>query len=142
MTELKSILVSACLLLGSGLMLLAAIGIVRLPDLPTRMHATTKAGALGTSLIMLGVLLAFNEAYVTARVIAIICFIMLTAPVAAHVLGRAGYFLGAPLWEHTVVDMLKENYDPDSHSLGSGLEGDLDIDSEGTTQAPDETQQS
>lgn len=122
--EPRSLLVSTCLLLGAGLMLLAAIGIVRLPDLPTRMHATTKAGTLGTSLIMLGVLLAFEQAYVTARVLAIICFIVLTAPVAAHVLGRAGYFLGVPLWKHTTVDRLKENYDPKSHSLHSGFENE------------------
>lgn len=114
--------ISALLLLGSALMLLAAIGIIRLPDLPTRMHASTKSGALGTSLIMIAVALYFLDTAVTARVLAIIAFIILTAPVAAHVIGRAGYFVGVPLWEGTIKDDLKKNYDPHTHHLSSGLE--------------------
>lgn len=119
------ILVSACLILGAALMLLASIGIIRLPDLPTRMHASTKSGALGTSLIMVGVALAFMEPVVTFRAFAIILFILITSPVAAHVIGRAGYFVGVSLWDGTVKDMLKESYDPDTHYLRSGFE-DLD----------------
>lgn len=111
------------LLTGAIFMLLAAIGLIRFPDLPTRMHATTKAGALGTSLIMVALAVYFSELAVTARVIAIIGFIMLTSPVAGHVIGRAGYFVGVPLWEGTVKDMLKENYDPETHYLRSGFEG-------------------
>lgn len=116
------ILVAILLLFGGALMLLAAIGIVRLPDLPTRMHASTKAGALGTSLIMIAVALAFQETAVTARAVAIISFIILTAPVAAHVIGRAGYFVGVPLWSGTIKDELKESYDAQTHYLHSGLE--------------------
>lgn len=116
------VLVSFALLLGAALMLLASIGIIRLPDLPTRMHATTKSGALGTSLIMIAVALAFMETAVVARALAIISFIILTAPVAAHVIGRAGYFVGVPLWEGTIKDELKENYDPETHHLRSGFE--------------------
>lgn len=110
------------LICGAALMLLAAIGIIRLPDLPTRMHATTKSGALGTSLIMIGVAVYFADVTVVTRVIAIIAFIILTAPVAAHVIGRAGYFVGVPLWEGTVKDDLQKNYNPETHSLSSGLE--------------------
>ncbi|MDO8825659.1 monovalent cation/H(+) antiporter subunit G [Methylophaga sp.] len=119
MTEL---LVGFFLIFGAALMLLAAIGIIRLPDLPTRMHATTKSGALGTSLIMIGVAVYFADVTVVTRVIAIIAFIILTAPVAAHVIGRAGYFVGVPLWEGTVKDDLRKNYDPETHSLSSGLD--------------------
>src|SRR5690554_3129852 len=115
-------IVSACVLTGSALMLLAALGIVRLPDLPTRMHASTKAGALGTSLIMIGVAFAFMDVAVTARVVAVVTFIMLTAPVAAHVIGRAGYFVGVPLWEGTVKDVLRDKYDRRTHHVESGLE--------------------
>lgn len=119
------IIVSFALISGAALMLLASIGIIRLPDLPTRMHATTKSGALGTSLIMIAVAFHFAEAPVVARAIAIIAFIMLTSPVAAHVIGRAGYFVGVPLWDGTVKDMLKESYDPETHYLRSGFE-DID----------------
>ncbi len=117
------ILVSITLVFGASLMLLASIGIIRLPDLPTRMHASTKSGALGTSMIMVGVALAFVDPVVTFRAFAIILFILITSPVAAHVIGRAGYFVGVTLWDGTVKDMLKESYDPDTHYLRSGFEG-------------------
>ncbi|HAO23782.1 MULTISPECIES: monovalent cation/H(+) antiporter subunit G [unclassified Methylophaga] len=119
---MTDILVAFFLISGAALMLLAAIGIIRLPDLPTRMHATTKSGALGTSLIMIGVAVYFADTTVVTRVIAIIAFIILTAPVAAHVIGRAGYFVGVPLWKGTVKDELQKNYDPQTHALSSGLE--------------------
>lgn len=122
------LILSVCMIVGASLMLLASIGIIRLPDLPTRMHASTKSGALGTSLIMVAVALAFSDMAVSARAFAIISFIILTAPVAAHVIGRAGYFVGVPLWEGTVKDALKENYDPETHYLSSGFEDEDDGD--------------
>ncbi|PSF06088.1 Na+/H+ antiporter subunit G [Marinobacter fuscus] len=116
MTEL---LVCTLLLAGASFMLLAAIGVVRLPDLPTRMHATTKAGALGAMLTMGGVAIYFADSAVSARAIAIVVFILLTAPIAAHVIGRAGYFTGVTLWEGTVKDELRERYGPISQRLAS-----------------------
>ncbi len=121
MTE---ILVSALLLIGAALMLLASIGIIRLPDLPTRMHATTKSGALGTALIMIAVAFYFAEVAVVTRALAVIVFIIVTAPVAAHVIGRASYFVGVPLWDGTIKDDLKTSYDPETHYLRSGFEPD------------------
>lgn len=118
--------VSAFMLIGAVFMLLAAIGLIRLPDLPTRMHASTKSGVLGSSLIMIGVMLSFLDTVVTFRALAIIVFLMITTPVAAHVIGRAGYFVGVNLWEGTVKDMLKESYDPVSHQLRSGFEAETD----------------
>lgn len=107
------------LLAGSLLMLLAALGAVRMPDLLMRMHATTKAGALGSGLIMLAVAVFFGSAEVWARVLAIIAFIMLTAPVAAHMIGRASYFVGVPLWGRILRDDLKGRYDQEHHTLES-----------------------
>ena len=117
-------LVSAFLISGALFGLLAAVGVLRLPDLPTRMHASTKAGALAAMLIMGGVAVFFTEGAVVARAIAIIIFIVMTAPVAAHVIGRAGYFVGVPLWEGTVQDDLRDAYDQESHRLSSGEDGD------------------
>ena len=91
------ILVSVLLLVGAAFMVLAAIGVLRLPDLPTRMHATTKAGALGAMMTMGGVAFYFGDSTVAARAVAIVIFIFLTAPIAAHVIGRAGYFTGTNL---------------------------------------------
>jgi multicomponent Na+:H+ antiporter subunit G len=117
------IIVSLFLLVGASFMMLAAVGILRLPDLPTRMHASTKAAAMGAMFIMGAVAFYFADSIVFARAFAIVVFIMITSPIAAHVIGRAGYFTGTPLWEGTVKDELRENYDPETHTLLSGYEG-------------------
>ena len=112
--------VAGGLLLGAGFMLLAAVGLIRLPDLPTRMHASTKAGSLGAALTMLAVAVFLPEPAVIARAMATVAFLLLTAPVAAHAIGRAAYFVGVPLWEGTVKDDLAGHYDLSSHGLDSG----------------------
>lgn len=119
---MTNLLTSLVLLSGALFMLFAAIGALRMPDLPMRMHATTKAGALGSGLIMLAVAIFYGSASVTARSFAIVLFIMLTAPVAAHVLARAGYFVGVPLWKKIVKDELKGRYHRESHRLASSEE--------------------
>lgn len=113
------LVVSVFLLSGAAFMLLAGLGILRLPDLPTRMHSSTKAGALGAMLIMGGVVIGFAEWRAFARGVAIVLFIMLTTPIAAHAIGRAGYMVGVPLWDGTIKDELRDNYDLNTHSLQS-----------------------
>ncbi len=106
-------------LVGAGLMLIAAIGVVRMPDLFTRMQATTKAATLGAGLVILGTAVHFATFSVTTRAVAAIAFVLLTAPIAAHLLGRAAYFLGVPLWEGSVRDELRDRYDWETHILDS-----------------------
>jgi len=81
------------LLVGGGLffMLLAALGLLRMPDLFTRMHAATKSATLGISGIALAALVYFGDFAVTTRVGLIILFFFFTAPVGAHALARAAY---------------------------------------------------
>lgn len=112
-----NILQGILMLAGALYMLIAALGIVRLPDLFTRMHASTKGASLGVMLLMGGVALHFLEEVVFARTVAITFFVLLTAPVAAHAIGRAGYFVGIKLWEGTIKDELTPNYNPMSHRL-------------------------
>ena len=104
-------LAATLLLIGAIWMLIAALGVLRMPDLLTRMHATTKSGVFGAGLMLLGVALHFLDAGVTARVLAIIGFITLTSPVAAHAIGRAGYYTGSPMWEGTLKDDLHRDRD-------------------------------
>jgi multicomponent Na+:H+ antiporter subunit G len=123
MTEMVFTVITAGLLLtGALLMLIAALGLVRMPDLLTRMHATTKAGALGSGLMVLAVAVHFGQTDIVARAVAVVIFIILTAPVAAHAIGRASYFVGVPLWEGTVKDELKNRYDARQHTLRSEAE--------------------
>lgn len=116
---MNELIASLLQLLGAGFMLIAALGLWRMPDLLTRMHATTKAGVLGAGLMLLGLVFAYPELSVLVRAVAIVGFTMLTAPIAAHVIGRAAYFTGVPMWEHTLKDELKGKYDTDKHTLDS-----------------------
>ena len=98
-------IIAALLMLGgTGFTLVAAIGLLRLPDLYTRMHAVTKAGTLGIGLLLLSAAVSFGDISVTARALVAILFVFLTAPVSAHMIGRAGYLGTAKLWEGTAFD--------------------------------------
>jgi multicomponent Na+:H+ antiporter subunit G len=94
--------------LGIILMMVAGIGLLRMPDLLTRMHASSKAGTLGAALVLLAVALHFGDAAVTVRVVVVCAFLLLTAPIASHVIARAAYRVGVPLSDETVVDELAE----------------------------------
>ena len=107
------------ILIGAFFILISAIGIIRMPDLFTRMSATTKASTLGVGLVLLGTALFWQDIGISARAIIIVTFLFLTAPVAAHVIGRAAYFDKVPLWNNTKVDELKGKYDNQTHELKS-----------------------
>lgn len=107
---------------GALFVLLAAVGILRMPDLYLRISVTTKAATLGIGLILICVALYFGEASITTRVLAIIFFLLLTAPVGAHLIGRASYFVDVPLWKKSVMDDLKGKYDAQSHLCSSADE--------------------
>jgi len=93
---------------GTGLILVAGIGIVRMPDLLTRMHASSKAGTLGASLILLAVAIDRPEMAIVMRIVLIILFLFLTAPLSAHMIARAGYCRKTPLCDETVIDEYEE----------------------------------
>lgn len=76
-------------LIGGVFALIASIGVIKLPDVLIRMHASTKAGTLASSLILIAVALVFGELSVIVKCIAAILFLLLTAPIAAHMIGRA-----------------------------------------------------
>lgn len=112
------------LFVGAAFMLIAAIGVARMPDLFMRLHASTKSATLGAGCLMLGAAIHFGELAVGARALAVMVFFVVTAPVAAHVIGRAAYIAGVPLWEGTLSDELRGQYDLSTHVLASaGGEG-------------------
>ncbi|MBW6472664.1 MAG: monovalent cation/H(+) antiporter subunit G [Anaerolineaceae bacterium] len=110
-------LILGIFLLGSFLVLVAGIGLLRMPDLFLRMSATAKAGTLGTGLMVLGAAIHFDEFAIYTRAIALIAFLFVTAPVSTHMLGRAAYFDGVPLWKGTIQDDLRGHYKLTTHSL-------------------------
>jgi multicomponent Na+:H+ antiporter subunit G len=95
------------MLVGAVLTLLAALGMVRMPDVYSRMQSATKASTLGIGCTMLAVAVDFGDLAITTRVVLIVAFVFLTAPISAHMIGRAAYYVGVPLWEGTTVDELR-----------------------------------
>ncbi len=114
-------LIAFCMGVGAIAVLLASIGILRMPDLYLRLSVTTKAATLGVGLILIGGAFHFQDVGVTSRALAIIFFITLTAPVSAQLIGRVAYIIRAKIWEHTVRDELGGMYDSESHTLESNL---------------------
>jgi len=126
MTEL----ISAVLMLGGSFFTFAtAVGILRLPDFFLRVHAITKAGTLGVGLVFLAAAVFFSELTVVTRALATVAFVLVTAPVSSHLIGRAGYLDRVEMWEGTSVDELRELYQLrretlDEESSGEDEEGE------------------
>ncbi|MBX2849070.1 MAG: monovalent cation/H(+) antiporter subunit G [Acidiferrobacterales bacterium] len=110
---MSEIISSLLLLIAATVILLASLGLLRMPDVPTRMHATTKSGVLAIIVIMAAVSIYFGRIDVSARVIAIIIFTLISAPIAAHAIGRAAYLSGVKLCKETVRDELQDYYQED-----------------------------
>ena len=96
--------VAALMIVGALFSLIAAIGLNRLPDLYTRMHAASKAGTVGSGLLLLAVGLHAADVATFGRAVAGIVFFVLTTPVSAHLLARAAHKVGYPLWSKSVRD--------------------------------------
>ncbi|MCA9205392.1 MAG: monovalent cation/H(+) antiporter subunit G [Planctomycetales bacterium] len=108
-------MVASLLVAGTAFVILSAVGVIRMPDLYTRMQAATKASSLGIALIILAACLHFRDLGVTTQGLLVIAFLWITSPIAAQILCRTAYLVNVPLWESTVIDELA------SHE--SGIEG-------------------
>ncbi|WP_395245398.1 monovalent cation/H(+) antiporter subunit G [Agromyces sp. MMS24-K17] len=85
-------IVVALLVLVSGFLSMAAgIGIIRFPDVLTRLHAATKPQVLGLAAILLAIVLRVPTWGVLTTVVLIMTFQLLTQPMTAHMLGRSAY---------------------------------------------------
>ncbi len=91
-----NIIVILLVLIGAFITLSATIGIIRFPDIYTRLHAATKASTLGVSSILIAAFLYLyvKEDIVSGKLLLGILFIMITAPVSAHMIGRAAHNSG------------------------------------------------
>jgi multicomponent Na+:H+ antiporter subunit G len=91
-------------IVGATLGLLAGVGVLRMPDVFTRMQASTKASTLGLGCLLAGVALRNPELSFGVRAASIAAFMLLTTAVSAHVIARAAARSGAPIWSGTIVD--------------------------------------
>lgn len=97
---------SLFLVAGALICLIAAAGVLRLPDFFMRMHAATEAGVAGCGLVLIGVALAYPSLDMWVKVVLAVGFLLMTTPIAGHLLARAGYVAGVPLWTGTSGDEL------------------------------------
>jgi multicomponent Na+:H+ antiporter subunit G len=115
---MKEIVLIFLTTIGSLAILFASIGILRMPDFFLRLSVTVKASTLGVGLLLAAAAMVFPEVFVTTKAIAIGFFLLLTSPVAAHMIGRVSYLSGIALWKGTQLDELDGMYD-EEHNLKS-----------------------
>ena len=99
MSSREAITVST-MVVGAELTLLAAVGVVRMPDLYSRMQSTTKASTLGVGCTLLAVVIDFADLAIATRVVLIVAFVLLTAPISAQMIERVACCVGLPLCIH------------------------------------------
>ena len=102
---IRTIITALLITTGSAFIVIAGIGVARLPDVFQRMHSATKAGGIGTSLVVLGLL--FSDAAQPVTAVLTIAFMLLTLSVSSQLLARAAYMSGAPLEGIDGEDALK-----------------------------------
>ncbi len=111
MVNIIEILAGISILLGSAFILISAIGLIKMPDIFLRMSATTKAVTFGVSFVLIGAAIFFGDIGTITRSFVIILFLFLTAPVAAHMIGRAAYFDGVYIWDKTIINEMDTKYE-------------------------------
>lgn len=107
MSWLFTFLTVILIITGSLFALIASIGLMRLPDVFSRMHAASKAGTVGSGLLLIAVGVHSGDISIFVRALAGGVFFILTAPISAHLLARAAHKVGYVLHHSTVVDEMR-----------------------------------
>lgn len=105
---MSTVLTSVMLLAGVGLSVIAGLGLQRFPDVFARMHAATKPATLGLLLVVSAAAIRLEDPGDIAKLALVVVLQFLTAPVAAHMVGRAAYRTGTELNPATTIDELAE----------------------------------
>lgn len=110
---------AACFLLGALLALIAALGVLRMPDLLSRMHAATKPQVLGTALVALGVALRVRQPGLLGLLVLVVLLQMATSVVSSHMVGRASFRSGQVRRDLLVLDELSESHRDHEETRGA-----------------------
>lgn len=121
---IKEIISSIFLVTGALFMLISSIGLIRMPDFYIRNSASTKAVVLGVLLILLGVGIHYNDIMIFLEIFAILFFIFLIAPLAAHIMSRAAVINKVPFWEKTDLKDLEAYQGGEKKSTNAEKKGD------------------
>lgn len=107
---MSEIIAGLLIVIGALFALVASIGLLRLPDVYSRMHAASKAGTVGSSLMMIALAVIAADFGIAMRALAGVLFFIMTAPIAAHLLARSSYLTGYRLWQGSIADeMARKN---------------------------------
>lgn len=118
MTVFIELLASLLLLTGGIFLLVGSVGLARLPDFLTRLHAPTKATTLGIGMLLIAsmVMISFNQGSLSVHELMIIVFIMITAPISAHMLAKVAFHLRLKTKDNTInqeyMDSARERRPP------------------------------
>ena len=110
---MNSVIGMIFVVIGLSFNVLGCIGMIRLPDMYNRLQASTKCVTMGTSMVLIGVIIAsgfVHSAQLSVRCILCLVFILITAPTAAHALAHGAYSFGVKLWEKSVVNRYAEDF--------------------------------
>lgn len=105
---IMEIIVSFFLVIGAVFSLAGSVGFIRFPDVYCCMHALSKPVTIGVASLMIGYLIfveCSGVGFSTQGVLAVV-FIMITVPIGTHMIAKASYRNGVPLWEESVIDQL------------------------------------
>lgn len=116
MESALQLLAAVAIVLGTTFSVLGTLGVVRMPDVYTRLHATGKIGVFGAVLLLLGVVLLLPKA--AGKAIVLIFFLLLAGPVTAHSLSSAAYRIGIPFAKPMRNDLaaVTETFDLDAQA--------------------------
>lgn len=105
---MSDILIMILSTLGAIFILIASLGIYRMPDFYTRLSVTVKAATLGVGCILGAVAIHFSDFSITTKVFAVVFFLFITSPVAAFLIARTAYVGKVKMWDKSVRDELKD----------------------------------
>lgn len=111
---MTNILIGILSTIGALAILFASIGIVRMPDFYLRLSVTVKAATMGVGLFLTCAAIIFPDVSVTTKAIATVFFLVLTAPVGAHMIARTAYHKRIAIWKDTIMDEYESNVEKDS----------------------------
>lgn len=115
------ILVSIFALAGAIFILIATVGMVKMPDTYLRISVSTIASTLGVGLILISTMLFFRETIVNIKAIAMIVFILMTSPVSAHLIARSSYLMNVKLWKKSIIDEIEGKFDEETQTFNSTI---------------------
>jgi len=105
---MNDIIIMILCTLGAFFILIAALGVYRMPDFYTRLSVTVKAATFGVGCILGAAAVHFNDFAVTTKVFAVIFFLLITSPVGAFLIARVALMTGIKLWSKSLHNELKD----------------------------------